>query len=133
MISSVAWRATSGLAMRGAPSTSQRTATTILAARPTTEFVLLDLKQSVGTMFRGDAYELLAVRVAQVDFIETTRRVAGPADHRERPARTSCAREPGWVLSSKQARDSAFKRIVMVPLYFIGHQDIKPESYEMAG
>lgn len=39
-----------------------------------------DLTQSAGAVLRGDGPELLTIRVAAVYFVETTRRVAGPAD-----------------------------------------------------
>src|SRR5947208_3528563 len=68
------------------------------------------------TMLGGDPHELLAVCVTAVFFVETTRRVASRVITGA-PARTSCTRDPGWVLSSKQARDSVFKRIVITPLF----------------
>src|SRR5262245_37988033 len=49
------------------------------------------------------------------------------------PARTSWTRDPGWVLSSKQARDSTFKRIVMIPLSFIDAGRDQTENFRNAG
>jgi len=37
--------------------------------------------QGFRTMLGGDLQEFLAVRVTAFDFVETTRRVARPADH----------------------------------------------------
>jgi hypothetical protein len=41
-----------------------------------------DLEQSIGTIFGSDLDKLLAVHVAAVYFVKSTRRVAAPADNR---------------------------------------------------
>jgi hypothetical protein len=40
-----------------------------------------DLKQCVGAMLRGDYHQLPAVRVTAIYFVQTTRRIASPADN----------------------------------------------------
>jgi hypothetical protein len=52
---------------------------TILSATLTADF-RFDLRQCVRAMLRGDYHKLLAVLVAAVYFVKTTRRIAGPAD-----------------------------------------------------
>ena len=67
-------------------------------------------------MLGGDPHELLAVRVTAVYFVKTIRRVAPPGDNGS-ACENIMHEGPGWVLSSKQARDSVFKRMVISPLF----------------
>jgi 16S rRNA G966 N2-methylase RsmD len=53
---------------------------TILSAILAADF-RFDLKQCVGAMLRSDYHKLPAVRVAAIDFVQTTRRIAGSADN----------------------------------------------------
>ena len=50
------------------------------SARLTIDF-RFNLKQGVGTMLGGDDHEFLAVGVAALDFVKTTRRVSRPSDN----------------------------------------------------
>src|SRR5437867_6058704 len=76
-------------------------------------------RAGVWTMLGGDPHELLAVCVTAVFFVKTTRRVASRVITGA-PARTSCTRDPGGVLSSKHARDSGFIRMVIAPDFIEG-------------
>jgi hypothetical protein len=50
-----------------------------LSASPPAKF-RFDLQQGVGAILGGDHHELLTVRVTAVDFVKTSRRIAGSAD-----------------------------------------------------
>ena len=63
-----------------------------------------------GTMLRS---KFLSIDVAALDFVETAGRVSRPSDKRN-PCEDIVHERSRLVLSSKQARDSVFKRIVFV-------------------
>jgi hypothetical protein len=63
-----------------------------------------------GTMLRS---KFLSIDVAALDFVKTAGRVSRPSDKRN-PCEAIVHERSRLVLSSKQARDSVFKRIVFV-------------------